>query len=75
MEIWVKVTELHDFPAFPEKAFISKDDVAHDVAPTKDEVEKLGGKTLSPIIMEVETHPKWKETNIGDTPFLLREEG
>ena len=26
--------------------------------------------TLSPIIMEVENHPKWKETNIGDTPIF-----
>ena len=26
---------------------------------------------LSPIIMEVENHPKWKETNIGGTPFPL----
>ena len=24
--------------------------------------------TLSPTIMEVENHPKWKETNIGGTP-------
>ena len=27
--------------------------------------------TLSPIIMAVETHSKWKETNIGGTPFPL----
>ena len=75
----MKVAELHEFLQSDDKmsdkehvgrhfrkAFISKDDVAHDVAPwifcfapTKDEVEKLGGYlTLSPIIMEVETHPK-----------------
>ncbi len=27
--------------------------------------------TLSPIIMEVENYPKWKETNIGGTHFPL----
>ena len=27
--------------------------------------------TLSPIIMEVDHHPKWKETNIGGTHFPL----
>ena len=27
--------------------------------------------TLSPRIMDVENHPKWKETNIGGTPFPL----
>ena len=27
------------------------------------------GVTLSPIIMEVENHPKWKETNIEVAPF------
>ena len=26
---------------------------------------------LSPIIMEVENYPKWKETNIGETHFRL----
>jgi len=26
--------------------------------------------TLSPIIMEVENYPIWKETNIGDTPIF-----
>ncbi len=30
----------------------------------------VGKPTLSPIIMEVENHPKWKETNIGDTPIF-----
>ena len=33
---------------------------------------------VSPIIMEMENHPKWKETNIGGTHFplpWLREEG
>ena len=29
------------------------------------------GVTLSPIIMEVENHPKWKEINIGGTHFPL----
>ena len=31
----------------------------------------LQGSTLSPIVMQVEHHPKWKETNIGGTHFLL----
>ena len=26
--------------------------------------------TLSPIILEVDNHPKWKETNIRDTPIF-----
>ena len=29
------------------------------------------GHTLSPIIMEVENYPKWKETTIGGTHFSL----
>ena len=29
------------------------------------------GITLSPRIMEVENHPKWKETDIGGTHFTL----
>ncbi len=31
--------------------------------------EKLCFFTPSPLIMEVENHPKWKESNIGDIPF------
>ncbi len=31
---------------------------------------RLKTVTLSPIIMEVENYPQWKETNIGDSPIF-----
>ena len=32
---------------------------------------KTSKGTLSPAIMEMENYPKWKETDIGDTPIFL----
>ncbi len=74
---WFFKTHMHHFEGnvHPFHGHVSPKKSGDERIPDPINVHKtklicISWHTLSPIIMEVENYPKWKEPNIGDTPIF-----